>query len=327
VTGLAGYIGSHTAVVLMEAGHEIVGIDNFHNSDKEAVARIKEISGRDFPFYEMDLLDLPGIDKIFAENKIDCIMHFAGFKAVAESVAKPLEYYDNNLNSTMNLCKMMDKYKINKLVFSSSATVYLPDNPMPLIEGESRMGAINPYGWTKFMSEQILTDGAAANGWSVVLLRYFNPVGAHPSGKIGENPSGIPNNLMPYIAQAARGQREFLPIFGNDYETPDGTGVRDYIHIMDLARGHLAAMDYCAGNGGVESFNLGTGKGYSVLELVTAFEAASGIDIPKKFQPRRAGDAAISYSDPSKAEKLLNWKANLNLEDMCRDTWNYQKQI
>jgi len=327
VTGASGYIGSHTIVELLETGHEVVGVDNFYNSNYDPITNIKEITNKDFAFYAIDLKDYLVLDNIFNKHKVDCIMHFAGYKAVAESVAKPLDYYQNNLNTTINLCQAMQKHSTKHFIFSSSATVYKPDNPMPLKEDAPFLGAINPYGWTKYMSEQILKDAAYANPeWSVVLLRYFNPVGAHPSGKIGENPSGIPNNIMPYIAQAAKGIRKILPVTGNDYDTPDGTGVRDYIHVVDLAKGHVAALNCAEKNKGVEIFNLGTGRGYSVLEMIHAFERVNGVKVPYEIAPRRPGDSAVSYSDPSKAQKMLNWKAEKTLDEMCADTWRYQSQ-
>ena len=323
VTGGAGYIGSHTCVELLEAGYDIVCVDNFCNSDIEAVRGIEKITGRDFAFYKEDLRDAAALDKIFTEHKIDCIIHFAGLKAVGESVNVPMEYYDNNINSTLNLCRAMKKHGVNKIIFSSSATVYRADNPMPLTE-DAALGAINPYGWSKFMCEQILSDCAGAEDWSVVLLRYFNPVGAHKSGIIGENPRGIPNNLMPFIVQTARGVHKELKVFGNDYETTDGTGVRDYIHVTDLAAGHVRSIDFCENNRGCHAFNLGTGRGVSVLEMIEAFKTANKIDVPFCFAPRRAGDAAVSYANPKKAEAVLGFKAVKGLEDMCRDSWGYK---
>jgi len=326
VTGGAGYIGSHTCVELLSAGHNIVAtdivvVDNFCNSDSAAIDGIRQITGSNFPFYQADLRDYDALDKIFAAHKIDCIIHFAGLKAVGESVAMPGEYYDNNLNSTINLCRAMQKHGVKKLIFSSSATVYRADNPMPLTE-DAVLGATNPYGWSKIMCEQILQDHAAVNkDWSVVLLRYFNPVGAHESGAIGENPRGVPNNLMPFIVQTAKGMHEHLKIFGNDYDTPDGTGVRDYIHVVDLAVGHIRAIDFCNKNSGCHAFNLGTGRGISVLEMVQAFERTTGEAVPHVVTSRRPGDIATCFSSPAKAEKVLGFKAEKTLDDMCRDSW------
>ncbi|MCL2828766.1 MAG: UDP-glucose 4-epimerase GalE [Oscillospiraceae bacterium] len=325
VTGGAGYIGSHTCVELLDAGYDIVVIDNFSNSDMAAIDGVKQITGKDIPFYQADLRDMAALDQIFTDHRIDCIIHFAGKKAVGESVAMPVEYYDNNLNSTLNLCKAMEKYDVTKLIFSSSATVYRGDNPMPLTE-DAALGPINPYGWSKFMCEQILQDAAAANGWSVVLLRYFNPVGAHTSGIIGENPRGIPNNLIPFIAQTACGTHRELNIFGDDYDTPDGTGVRDYIHVVDLALGHIKAMDYCNKNTGCAVFNLGTGKGVSVLEMVETFKRVNQVDVPYAIAPRRPGDSATSYADPAKAEQILGFRAAKSVEDMCRDSWGFNRR-
>jgi UDP-glucose 4-epimerase len=305
-------------VELINAGYEITAADNFSNSTPQAIEGIKKITGRDFPFYELDLLNESELEKIFTSHKISCIIHFAGLKAVAESVKKPLEYYNNNLNSTINLCKLMKKYGVKKLIFSSSATVYAAENTMPLTENAS-LGAANPYGWTKFMCEQILRD-ACEEDWSVILLRYFNPAGAHQSGIIGENPNGIPNNLMPFIAQTARGLHSEVCVFGNDYNTPDGTGIRDYIHVMDLAKGHVLSIDYAMKNTGCEAFNLGTGRGVSVLEMIRTFESANNVKIPYSIAPRRAGDNAVSCANPEKAEKLLGFKAERTLEDMCKDT-------
>jgi len=324
ITGGAGYIGSHTCVELLAEGYDIVVADSLVNSTMEAVNGIKKISGKDFPFYKTDIRDEAELDKIFAGHHIGCVIHFAGLKAVGESVAKPILYYDNNLNSTINLCKMMKKYDVRRVIFSSSATVYRFDSPMPLSE-ESPLGAINPYGWTKFMCEQVLRDAAQVEeNWSVVLLRYFNPVGAHESGVIGENPRGVPNNIMPYIAQTAQGLHEKLNIFGGDYETGDGTGVRDYIHVVDLAKGHVKSVDYAMENAGCEAFNLGTGKGVSVMELLEAFKQVNDVHVPHTIAARRPGDSAVSYADPAKAERMLGFKAEKTLEDMCRDTWQYQ---
>ena len=324
VTGGAGYIGSHTCVELLSTGYDVVAtdivvVDSFCNSDMSAIEGIKKITGKDFPFYQMDLRS-EALDKIFEAHKIDCVIHFAGLKAVGESVAMPAEYYDNNINSTLNLCKAMKKHGVTKLIFSSSATVYRGDNPMPLTE-DAALGAINPYGWSKYMIEQILRDIAKAEDWSVVLLRYFNPVGAHASGIIGENPRGIPNNLMPFIVQTAQGIHKELKIFGNDYDTPDGTGVRDYIHVVDLAQGHVKSVDFCNNNAGCHVFNLGTGSGVSVLELTETFKRVNQVDVPYSIGPRRPGDNPTSYADPTKAEKILGFKAAKSVEDMCRDSW------
>jgi len=326
VTGGAGYIGSHTVLELLEQNHEVIVIDNFTNSKPEAVKRLKQISGRDFPFYEMDICDNQKLDRVFKEHNIDCVIHFAGLKAVGESVGKPLEYYKNNLNSTIILCEKMAKYCVNKIIFSSSATVYSTENEMPLTEDSHTGGCTNPYGWTKFMCEQIITDAVNANeNWSAVLLRYFNPIGAHKSGRIGEDPQDIPNNLMPFIAQTAVGRLPYLKVYGDDYDTPDGTGIRDYIHVVDLATGHAAAVEYIDTHTGVGIFNLGTGKGVSVLELAAAFEEASGVKIQKKIVSRRPGDIAACYASTDKAKKELNWEAVKTLEDGCADSWRWQK--
>lgn len=327
LTGGAGFIATHTCVELMAAGHDVVVVDNYVNSQPEALRRVEEIAGRPVKAYEADVCDRAAMDKIFSENRFDAVIHFAGLKAVGESVHKPLEYYRNNLDSTLTLCETMRRHGCKRIVFSSSATVYGVPDEVPLREDMFCKGCTNPYGWTKYMSEQILSDTAKADGeWTVMLLRYFNPVGAHPSGLIGEDPRGIPNNLMPYIAQTAAGRREYLSVFGNDYPTPDGTGVRDYLHVVDLARGHVAAMDYMAERTGVFVFNLGTGHGYSVLDMVHAFEKATGKKVPYKIAPRRAGDVAEVYCDPGKAERELGWKAEHSLEDMCRDSWNWQSK-
>ncbi len=327
VTGGTGYIGSHTCVELLEAGHSVVVADNLVNSSAESLRRVERITGRAVEFIECDLRDAAAVDAVFASHRFDCVLHFAGLKAVGESVAKPLLYFENNLNSTINLCRAMAEHGVKKIIFSSSATVYSPDNVMPVNEESRTGGCTNPYGWTKFMCEQILRAEAEARGdWSVILLRYFNPVGAHPSGLIGEDPRGIPNNLMPFISQTAAGRRDHLNIFGNDYDTPDGTGIRDYIHVVDLARGHVAAMNYMEKVTGTEVFNLGTGAPCSVLEMVRAFEKATGVKIPFRIAPRRPGDVARVYADPSKSLRLLGWKSELSLEDMCRDTWNWQSK-
>lgn len=325
VTGGAGYIGSHTCVELIEAGHHPIAVDNLVNSSAESLRRVAQITGKEVPFINGDVCDEALMEKVFSENEIDCVIHFAGLKAVGESVEKPLAYYSNNLTSTMNLCKVMGRHGVKKIIFSSSATVYDRDNTMPLREDSKIGNCTNPYGWTKFMCEEILRDVAKADKeWSVVLLRYFNPVGAHPSGLIGEHPNGIPNNLMPFISQTAIGKREKLSVFGNDYPTPDGTGVRDYIHVVDLAKGHVAAMDYLCSHTGEAVFNLGTGNGYSVLDMVNAFEKANGVKVPYVIAPRRSGDVAVCYADPAKSAEVLGWHAQYNLEDMCRDTWHWQ---
>ena len=325
VTGGAGYIGSHTCVELIEAGHQPIAVDNLVNASAESLRRVAQITGKEVPFIDGDVCDEALMEKVFSENEIDCVIHFAGLKAVGESVEKPLAYYSNNLTSTMNLCRVMGRHGVKKIIFSSSATVYDRDNTMPLREDSKIGNCTNPYGWTMFMCEEILRDVAKADGeWSVVLLRYFNPVGAHPSGLIGEHPNGIPNNLMPFISQTAIGKREKLSVFGNDYPTPDGTGVRDYIHVVDLAKGHVAAMDYLCSHTGEAVFNLGTGNGYSVLDMVKAFEKANGVKVPYVIAPRRSGDVAVCYADPAKSAEVLGWHAQYNLEDMCRDTWHWQ---
>ena len=327
VTGGAGYIGSHTCVELIETGHTPIVVDNLYNSSAKSLDRVKEITGVEVKFYEGDVRDEALLNKIFDENEIGAVIHFAGLKAVGESVAKPLAYYDNNLVSTMVLARVMGNRGCKKLIFSSSATVYSGDNEMPLRETSKTGNCTNPYGWTKYMCEQILRDIAKADPeWSVVLLRYFNPVGAHKSGKIGEHPNGIPNNLMPFISQTAIGKRKQLSVFGNDYDTPDGTGVRDYIHVVDLAKGHVAAVKYMEDNKGEAVFNLGTGTGYSVLDMVKAFETANGIPVPYVIAERRPGDLATCYSDPTKSKEVLGWTAQYDQNDMCRDTWNWQSQ-
>lgn len=327
VTGGAGYIGSHTCIELMDCGYEVVVVDNLCNANPESLKRVERISGKSIRFYEGDVRDEALLHRIFAENKIGCVIHFAGLKAVGESVTKPLEYYDNNLNSTLALIKVMTKVGLKNIIFSSSATVYSADNEMPLHE-DSRIGnCTNPYGWTKFMIEQILSGIAHADQqWSMTLLRYFNPIGAHSSGMIGEDPRGTPNNLMPYITQVAIGRRAYLSIYGNDYATPDGTGVRDYIHVVDLAKGHVAAVKYVLEHKGCEIFNLGTGKGSSVMDMVQAFKDANQVDVPYKIVDRRPGDIAVCYADSSKSEQLLGWKAEKDLFDMVRDSWHWQSQ-
>lgn len=326
VTGGTGYIGSHTCVELLNAGHDVVIADNFYNSCPEVLNRIKELTGREVKFYECDIRDRAALDKIFAENDIDAVIHFAGLKAVGESTQKPIEYYDNNLNSTLVLCEAMRDAGCKNLVFSSSATVYGMNNPSPLKEDMQIGGTTNPYGTTKYMIELILNDICASDkDWSVVMLRYFNPIGAHESGRIGENPNGIPNNLMPYVTQVAVGKLPCLSIFGDDYDTPDGTGVRDYIHVVDLALGHLKAVEKVTSCKGANVYNLGTGNGYSVLEIVHAVEKVSGVKVNYKVAPRRPGDLAECYSDPSKALKELGWKAERGIEKMCEDAWRWQK--
>ncbi len=327
LTGGAGYIGSHTAVELLNAGYEVVIADNYVNSKPEVLNRIKEITGKDFSFYEINVADKEALSKLFENETVEAVIHFAGLKAVGESVEQPLRYYRNNLDTTLSLLEVMKEYDCKNFIFSSSATVYGTPESVPLTENSKPGICTNPYGWTKWMIEQILRDACKADeDLSVVLLRYFNPVGAHESGRIGEDPQGIPNNLFPYIAQVAVGKRDHLNVFGNDYPTHDGTGVRDYIHVVDLARGHVAALSYADNNKGAEVFNLGTGTGYSVLDMVKAFEDANKIKIPYVIAPRRAGDIAECYADPSKAREVLGWTAEKTLEDMCRDTWRWQSQ-
>ena len=327
VTGGAGYIGSHTCVELLNCGHVVVVIDNLCNSNPKSLERVQKITGKEVIFYAGDVRDEALLRRIFTAHSIDCVIHFAGLKAVGESVAQPWRYYDNNLNSTLVLTKVMEAVGVKKLIFSSSATVYTADNEMPLREDSRTGGCTNPYGWTKYMTEKILAGLAAADPeWSVVLLRYFNPIGAHASGLIGEDPRGIPNNLMPYITQVAVGRREKLSIYGNDYDTHDGTGVRDYIHVVDLAKGHVAAVSYADLNTGCEVFNLGTGTGYSVLDMVESFVAANQVAVPYKIVERRPGDIATCYADPSKSAMVLGWKAEKILTDMCRDSWNWQSK-
>ena len=327
VTGGAGYIGSHTCLELLESGYGVVVIDNLCNSNPKSLDRVEGLTGKKLRFYEGDVRDEALLRKIFAENEIGCVIHFAGLKAVGESVAKPWEYYDNNLNSTLVLTKVMKEVGMKNIIFSSSATVYTADNEMPLKETSRTGGCTNPYGWTKYMTEQILSGiSHAEDDWSVVLLRYFNPIGAHKSGQIGEDPRGIPNNLMPFITQVAIGRREKLNVFGNDYDTPDGTGVRDYIHVVDLAKGHVAAVKYACAHQGCEVFNLGTGTGYSVLDMVRTFQEVNGVKVPYEVVPRRPGDIATCYADPGKSERVLGWKATHTLADMCRDSWNWQSK-
>jgi UDP-glucose 4-epimerase len=328
VTGGAGYIGSHTCVELLGEGHEVIVVDNLLNSKQEALKRVQEITGKTLQFYHVDLLDKGGLESVFSKHEIDAVIHFAALKAVGESVAQPLRYYHNNLTGTLNLCEVMQKHDVKNLVFSSSATVY-GTTPPPLREDAPRdISAItNPYGRSKLIIEEILRDVYVSDkSWNIILLRYFNPVGAHKSGRIGEDPSGIPNNLTPYVAQVAIGKLKELPVYGNDYPTPDGTGIRDYIHVVDLARGHVKAVDKLKDNPGVVAYNLGTGRGYSVLEVIAAFEKASGRTIPYQIKPRRAGDLPINYADPSKAEAELGWKATRDMEEMCEDSWRWQSQ-
>ncbi len=325
-TGGAGYIGSHTCVELLQAGMDVVVADNLSNSKFEAVLRAGELAGRAPEFYEADLTDRAALDKIFAAHRIDAVIHFAGLKAVGESVREPLRYYRNNIAGTVTLCEAMQAAGVRRMVFSSSATVYGVPERVPITE-DFPLTATNPYGRTKLMIEEILRDLQAADpAWRIVLLRYVNPVGAHPSGRIGEDPNGIPNNLFPYIGQVAAGRLKQLSVFGNDYPTPDGTGVRDYIHVVDLARGHLKALARLDCEPGLSVYNLGTGRGYSVLEAVAAFERACGKPIPYRFAPRRPGDVPACYADPSRANRELGWRAELDLGDMCRDAWRWQSR-
>ena len=325
VTGGAGFIGSHTAVELLEKGYEVVIIDNLSNANREAIARIEQITGKEVIFYENDVRDRAALELIFTAHDIDWVIHFAGLKAVGESVREPIAYYDNNLTSTLVLLETMQRFGVKKIVFSSSATVYGDPAELPLRETSPQNPATNPYGATKVMQERILEDLYAADGeWTVVLLRYFNPVGAHPSGLIGEDPKGIPNNLMPYVAQVAGGKLKCIGVFGNDYPTPDGTGVRDYIHVVDLARGHVAALEKLE-KPGVYIYNLGTGVGYSVLDMIKAFSKACGRELPYEIKPRRAGDIAMCYASAEKAKEELGWQAEYGIERMCADQWKWQK--
>lgn len=327
VTGGAGYIGSHTCVELINAGVDVVIVDNFYNCKKSSISRIRALVDRDFKYYECDIRDREGMDAIFKKESIDSVIHFAGLKAVGESVHKPIEYFDNNVNGTLVLLDVMRNNGCKKIVFSSSATVYGMNNISPLTEDMTVGGVTNPYGRTKYMIECILQDLFVSDSeWSICLLRYFNPIGAHKSGTMGEDPNGIPNNLMPYITQVAIGKREKLNVWGNDYDTHDGTGVRDYIHVVDLALGHVKAVEKVKKETGLFIYNLGTGKGYSVLDVVKAFEKASGVEIPYVIGPRREGDIATCYSDPSKAFKELGWKAERDIEEMCEDSWRWQSQ-
>ncbi len=326
VAGGAGYIGSHTCLVLLEAGHEVVVADNLCNSKEESLRRVQELTGKPITFYQVDVTDETSVETIFTEQQIDGVIHFAGLKAVGESVEQPVRYYYNNVVSTLTLCNVMKRHGVNKFVFSSSATVY-GENAIPFVETMELLPTTNPYGETKVMSERILKDVAKVEpDWSVALLRYFNPIGAHESGRIGEDPQGIPNNLMPYVTQVASGKRDHLRVWGSDYPTVDGTGVRDYIHVMDLAIGHVKALEKLCEEKGVLIYNLGTGYGVSVLQLVQAFEKANNLTIPYRIYDRRAGDIAEFYADASKAEREMGWKAARTIEDMCRDAWNWQRQ-
>lgn len=328
VTGGTGFIGSHTVIELIQAGHQVHVLDNLSNSSEISLKRVAEILGvSGIPFTKGDIRDREALNKVFATGDFDAVIHFAGLKAVGESTQKPWEYYDNNIAGTLTLLDVMKQNGVKNIIFSSSATVYGDPQEIPIKETCPKGQCTNPYGWTKSMLEQIMMDiQKADNEWNVVLLRYFNPIGAHPSGKIGENPNGIPNNLMPYITQTAIGKRAELGIFGNDYPTPDGTGVRDYIHVVDLAKGHVAALQAIDRKCGLAIYNLGTGKGYSVLDVVNAFQKANGVKVPYSIKPRRPGDIATCYSDPAKANKELGWKAQYGIEEMCRDSWNWQKK-
>ena len=327
VTGGAGFIGSHTCVELIDKGYDVVVVDNLSNSSEVSIDRVREITGKDIKFYRGDIRDKEKLDEIFKSEDIESVIHFAGLKAVGESVEKPWEYYENNISGTLILIDSMRRVGVKNIIFSSSATVYGDPAEIPITENCPKGQCTNPYGWTKSMLEQILSDiQRADNEWNVILLRYFNPIGAHESGMIGEDPTGIPNNLMPYISQVAVGKLEKLGVFGDDYDTPDGTGVRDYIHVVDLARGHVKALDMIEKNCGLEVYNLGTGTGYSVLDIVKAFERANGVEIPYEIKPRRAGDIATCYADPTKAREKLGWEAVYGIEDMCRDSYNWQKK-
>lgn len=327
VTGGAGFIGSHTCVKLLDAGYEVIVVDNLCNSSQESLRRVEKITGKNVKFYEADIRDTDALNQIFDKESVECVIHFAGLKAVGESVVKPLEYYDNNISGTLRLCDVMRNHGVKNIIFSSSATIYGEPAFIPITEECPKGMCTNPYGWTKWMLEQILTDLHTADPeWNVVLLRYFNPIGAHKSGLIGEDPKGIPNNLMPYVAQVAIGKLECLGVFGNDYDTPDGTGVRDYIHVVDLAVGHVKALKKIQEKAGVCIYNLGTGVGYSVLDMVHAFEEASGKKVPYQIKERRAGDIASCYSDATKARKELGWTAERGLKEMCEDAWRWQSQ-
>ena len=325
LTGGAGYIGSHTAVEFLNAGQEVVIADDLSNSSRDVADRIAQITGKTPKFYEINVADADAVEQLFSENEIEAVVHFAGYKAVGESVRKPLMYYRNNIDTALTVLEVMKQHGCHRFVFSSSATVYGVNNPSPYLETMPAGNCTNPYGWTKYMIEQILIDAAAADSeLSAVLLRYFNPIGAHESGLIGEKPNGIPNNLMPYITQVAVGKLPRLSVFGNDYPTPDGTGVRDYIHVVDLAKGHVAAMQYAMSHTGAEAINLGTGRGTSVLELVETFQRVNGVEVPYVIAPRRDGDLASYYADATKAWELLHWKTELSVEDMCRDSWRWE---
>lgn len=327
VTGGAGFIGSHTCVELLENGYEVVVVDNLCNASEESLKRVEQITGKKVTFYKGDILDKEFLNQVFEKEEIESCIHFAGLKAVGESVEKPWEYYHNNITGTLVLTEVMKKYGVKKMIFSSSATVYGSPKEIPITEECPKGTCTNPYGWTKSMLEQILTDMQKADPeWNIVLLRYFNPIGAHPTGLMGENPNGVPNNLMPYITQVAIGKLACLGVFGNDYDTPDGTGVRDYIHVVDLAKGHVKALKKLEENGGLSIYNLGTGVGYSVLDIVKNFEEANGVKIPYEIKPRRAGDIATCYSDASKAKRELDWEAEYGILEMCRDSWNWQKK-
>ena len=327
VTGGAGFIGSHTCVELLDAGYEVIVVDNLCNSSQESLRRVEKITGKNVKFYEADIRDTDALNQIFDKESVECVIHFAGLKAVGESVVKPLEYYDNNISGTLRLCDVMRNHGVKNIIFSSSATIYGEPAFIPITEECPKGMCTNPYGWTKWMLEQILTDLHTADPeWNVVLLRYFNPIGAHKSGLIGEDPKGIPNNLMPYVAQVAIGKLECLGVFGNDYDTPDGTGVRDYIHVVDLAVGHVKALKKIQEKAGVCIYNLGTGVGYSVLDMVHAFEEASGKKVPYQIKERRAGDIASCYSDATKARKELGWTAERGLKEMCEDAWRWQPE-
>lgn len=328
VTGGAGYIGSHTCVELLNAGYDVVVVDNLYNASEKSLNRVQQITGKELTFYKADITDEKAMNEIFeTEKDVECVIHFAGLKAVGESVAKPLEYYQNNITGTLVLCDAMRKHGVKNIIFSSSATVYGDPAFIPITEQCPKGTPTNPYGWTKHMIEQILTDFYTADSeWNIILLRYFNPIGAHKSGLIGEDPKGIPNNLLPYVAQVAIGKLECLGVFGDDYDTPDGTGVRDYIHVVDLALGHVAAINKIKENPGVKIYNLGTGNGYSVLDVVKAFSKACGKDVPYQIKPRRAGDIATCYSDASLAKKELGWEAQFGIDEMCADSWRWQSQ-
>ena len=326
VTGGSGYIGSHTCLELLEAGYNVIAVDSLVNSRRESLRRVEELAGRPLTFYRFDVRDEEKLDEVFSKHDVACVIHFAGLKAVGESVTIPLDYYSNNIGSTLALCRVMKRHGVGRFIFSSSATVYAPGSPMPVNE-EAPLYCNNPYGWTKLMCERILTDISAADPLlSVVLLRYFNPIGADESGQIGEDPAGIPNNLLPFVTQTALGRLPFLTVHGNDYDTVDGTGVRDYIHVTDLAQGHLKAMAYALEHKGCEAINLGTGQGYSVLQIVNAFEKTNGVKVMMKYGPRRPGDAAVVYAEPEKARRLLSWQAEKGIEAMCRDAWRWQTQ-